>query len=61
MNGLLRHVIMETLGRNRRRWEDNNKLDHQEVGCESVGFIEVAQDRDSWRKLVTAVTNFQVP
>jgi hypothetical protein len=52
---------METVGRNRRRWEDNNKLDLQEVGCGSVGFIKLAQDRDRWRALVTAVMNLQVP
>ena len=40
------------LGRPRRRWEDNIKMDLQEVGCEGVELIELAQDRDRWRALV---------
>ena len=49
------------LGRPRRRWEDNNKMDLQEVGCGSMDWIELAQDRDRWRALVTAVMNLRVP
>ena len=49
------------LGRPRRRWEDNSKMDLQEVGCEGVEWIEVAQDRDRWRALVNAVMNIRVP
>jgi hypothetical protein len=49
------------LGRPRSRWEDNNKMDLQEVGCGGVDWIELAQDRDRWRALVTAVTNLRVP
>ena len=48
-------------GKPRRRWEDNIKMDLQEVGCGSMDWIEVAQDRDSWRTLVNAVMNLRVP
>jgi hypothetical protein len=49
------------LGRPRRRWEDNIRLDLQEVGCGSMDWIEMAQDRGSWRALVYVVMNFRVP
>ena len=49
------------LGRPRRRWEDNIKMDIQEVGCESLDWIELPQDRDRWRALVYAVMNLRVP
>jgi len=49
------------LGRPRRRWEDNIKMDLKEVGCEGVDWIELAQDRDRWRELVNVVMNLQVP
>ena len=49
------------LGRPRRRWEDNIKMDLQEVGCGGVDWIELAQDRDRWRALVNAVMNLRVP
>ena len=49
------------LGRPRRRWEDNIKIDLQEVGCGGMNWIELAQDRDRWRALVTAVMNLRVP
>jgi len=49
------------LGRPRRRWEDNIKMDLQEVGCEGWDWIELAQDRDKWRALVNAVMNLRVP
>jgi hypothetical protein len=45
----------------RRGWEDNIKMDPQEVGCEDVDWIELARDRDRWRALVTAVKSFRVP
>ena len=49
------------LGRPRRRWEDNIKMDLQEVGCGDMDWIDLAQDRDSWRALVNAVMNRRVP
>jgi len=49
------------LGRPRRRWEDNIRMDLQEVECGVVDWIELAQDRDSWRALVNAVMNLRVP
>jgi hypothetical protein len=49
------------LGRLRRGWEDNIKMDLQKVGCGGVDWIELAQDRDRWRALVSAVMNLRVP
>jgi len=49
------------LGRPRRRWEDNIKMNLQEVGCGGVDRIELIQDRDRWRALVTAVMNLRLP
>jgi len=49
------------VGRPRRRWEDNIKMDLQEVGCRGMDWIELAQDRDRWRELVNAVMNLRVP
>jgi hypothetical protein len=48
------------LERNRRRWEDNIKMDLQEVGCGGMDWIELAQVRDRWRALVNAVINLWV-
>ena len=44
-----------------RRWVDNIRMDLQEVGCGYMDWIELAQDRDRWRTLVTAVMNLRVP
>ena len=49
------------LGRARHRWDDNNKIDLQEVGCGDMDWIEVAQDTDRWRALLHAVMNLWVP
>ena len=49
------------LGRRRRRWVDNIRMDLQEVGCGYVDWIGLAQDTDSWRTLVSAVMNLRVP
>jgi len=49
------------LGRPRRRWEDNIKMDLQEVGGGHGDWMELAQDRDRWRALVGTVRDFRVP
>jgi hypothetical protein len=49
------------LRRPRHRWEDNIKTDLREVGCWCVDWIGLAQDRDRWRALVSAVMNLRVP
>ena len=50
-----------TLGRPRRRWEDNIKIDLRAAGSGGMDWIELAQDRDRWRALVNAVMNIRVP
>ena len=49
------------LGRPRRRWEDNIKMDLHEVGVGRGDWMELAQDRDRWRTLVGTVRDFRVP
>ena len=49
------------MGRPRRRWEDNIKMDRQEVGGGRGDWMELAHDRDSWRALVGAVRDFRFP
>ena len=49
------------LGKPRHRWEDNIQMDLREVGCGCVDWMELAQDRDRWRALVSAVMNPRVP
>jgi len=58
--GVYRGLVGKTegkrpLGRLRCRWEDNIKIDLQEVGCEGMDWIDLAQDRDSWQALVNVV------
>jgi len=48
------------LERPRRRWEDNIKMDLQEVGCGNLDWIELAWDKNSWRSVVNAVMNLRV-
>ena len=49
------------LARRRRRWENNIKMDLQEVGCGSIDWMDLAQDRDWWRALENAVLSLRVP
>jgi hypothetical protein len=49
------------LARLRLRWEDNIKMDIQEVGCRFMDWIRLTRDRDSWRELVTAAMNIRIP
>jgi len=53
--------VTRTLGRPRRRWVDNIRMDLQEVGCGFMDWIGLAQDRDRWRSLVSAVMNLRIP
>jgi len=55
------HEGKRPLGRTRRRCEDNIKMYIQEVGWWCIDWIDLDQDMDRWRALVTAVMNFQVP
>jgi hypothetical protein len=56
-----KHEGKRQLGRPRRRWEDNIKIDIEEEGCVGMDWIELVQDRDRWRALVNAVMNLRVP
>ena len=49
------------LGRPRRRWEDNIKMDLEELGRGRGDWMELAQDRDRWRALVSMLMNFRAP
>jgi hypothetical protein len=50
-----------SLGRPRRRWEDNFKMDLQELGCGGMDWIDLAQDRDKLQALVNMIMNLRVP
>jgi hypothetical protein len=50
-----------SVGRSRQKWEYNIKMDLQEVGCGCMDWIDMAQDRDSWRAFFNAVMNLGVP
>jgi hypothetical protein len=56
-----KHEGKRSLGRTRRRWEDNIKMDLQEVGSKGMDWIELAQDRDRWGVLLNVVMNLRVP
>ena len=49
------------LGRPRRRWEDNIRMFHEEIGINAGNWVDSAQDRDYWRALVNATLKFRVP
>ena len=49
------------LGRPRRRWEDNIRLDFKEIGINTRNWVDLSQDKDYWRTLVNAALNLQVP
>jgi hypothetical protein len=49
------------LGRPKRRWVDNIKMDLREKGLDGLDWVELAQDRDQWRALVNTVMNLRVP
>jgi hypothetical protein len=49
------------LGRPRRRWVDNIKIDLREIGWGGMDWVDLAQDRDQWRALVNTVMNLRVP
>jgi len=53
--------VKRPLGRPRRRWDDNIKMDLQDVKCRGMDWIELAKDGDTWRALVNAVMNLRVP
>ena len=53
--------VKRPLGRPRRRWEDNIKMDLQEAGCGGMDWIDLAQDRYRRRALVNEVMNLRVP
>ena len=63
--GLYRVLAGKPEGKNHLRdpgvWEDNIKMDLQAVGCRSVNCIDLVQDRNRWRALVSAVMNLRVP
>ena len=66
LRGVYRVLVGKPVGkgpleRPRRRWVDNIRMDLQEVGCGHVDWIGLAQDRDRWRTLVSAVMNVRVP
>jgi hypothetical protein len=49
------------LGRQRRRWINNSKMDRREIGRDGMDWIDVAQDRDQWRALVNTALRLRVP
>ena len=59
--GVYRALVWKPEGkRPRRRWEDNIKMDLQELGCGGMHWIDLAEDRDRWRALVNSVMKLRV-
>jgi len=56
---VVKHDRKRTLGRPRLKWEDNIKINLQELGCGGMDWMDLAEDRDRWRALVNAVMNFR--
>ena len=56
-----KHTGKRPLGRPRRRWEDNIRMDLEEIGINAGSWVDLAQDRDYWRALVNAALNLRVP
>ena len=55
-----KHTGKRTLGRPRRRWEDNMRMDLEEIGINAGNWVDSAQDRNYWRALVNAALNLRV-
>jgi hypothetical protein len=53
--------LKRPLGRHRRKWEDNIKIDLREVGWVGIDWIDLTQDTDQWRALVNTVINLRAP
>jgi hypothetical protein len=58
--GYWSEIQKRPLGRPRRRWVDNIKMDLKEIGWDGIDWIDLARDRDQWRALVNAVMNLRV-
>ena len=54
-------MLLRPLGRPRRRWEDNIRIDLEEIGINAGNWVDLAQDRNYWRALVNAALNLRVP
>ena len=60
-NELVNHTGKRLLGRPRRRWEDNIRMDLKEIGVNTRNWVVSAQDRNFWRALVNAAFNLRIP
>jgi hypothetical protein len=58
---VVRSEVKRPLGRPRRRWEDNIRMDLREIGINGANWIQLAQDRVQWRACVNMVMNLRVP
>jgi hypothetical protein len=58
---ILKSISSSGLGKPRRRWVDNIKMDLRQIGWDGMDWINLAQDRDQWRGLVNTVMNLRVP